>query len=248
MVNDKIFIEYYLKYLGVNQSELNGGQVIKACSQRERPINNWHFQHLILTNINDTYIYSISPKLYRNFKEYMLSYTVETTDDINVVLDEFFSMKLTDYSIKKMYRLTFDKEKRKEITCKKAIRLTKNILMDNIKDKSKKEKDEIWIRKKEEVEQGRQFTILDKGKITCWCKVSDIDCGGGNLAVWTAPEYRKKGYGKDIVGQAIKWCLDNDIIPIYWVDSLNTPSINLAKSLGFKVKCQEIVVSTQLSI
>ncbi|WP_396276644.1 hypothetical protein [Haloimpatiens lingqiaonensis] len=38
---------------------------------------------------------------------------------------------------------------------------------------------------------------------------------------------------------ALKWCYENDIMPIYWVDTKNTYSVALAKSLGFKVKSEE---------
>lgn len=36
-------------------------------------------------------------------------------------------------------------------------------------------------------------------------------------------------------------------MPIYWVDAKNTYSVALAKSLGFKVKSEEIVVGTYLN-
>ena len=91
-----------------------------------------------------------------------------------------------------------------------------------------------------------QFILLSDRKIVSMCKISDINFSGGNIVVWTDSNYRNKGFGKQVLAEAVKWCINNKIIPIYWVDSQNTASINLADSLGFKTKSEEIVVSVKL--
>lgn len=213
---------------------------------REIPINRLYHHHLIATKVNDIFIYSIEPKLYEDFKIYISSYKIKENDELISVLDKFFKNRISDYSIRRMYRLSFDKEKLENINNTKSVKLTKEILMNSLKQKDDKEKEEIWNRKKKEVEEGRQYVILEKDKIISWCKVSNIDYSGGNLVVWTAPEHRRKGYGKDVGRQGIKWCINNNIIPIYLVDSLNKASINLAKTIGFKIKSEEIVVTTKV--
>ncbi|WP_202708826.1 GNAT family N-acetyltransferase [Sporosalibacterium faouarense] len=241
------YIDYYCKYLGINILDLSKGNIIFSCNQRNEPISGSHFQHLIITEIDGKQIFSISPKYYNGFKKHILKYKENKLEGVNKLkpfLQSFFENKLKKHQIRKMYRLTVNKDEMIDIPSSLAIQLTKEILMDNIKDKDRIEKDRIWRRKKTEVEDGRQYTILDDGKITCWCKVSDIDFDGGNLAVWTSPKYRRRGYGKQVTLDAVKWCFRNNVIPIYWVDSTNVASINLAKGIGFKVMSEEIVVSS----
>lgn len=237
------FNNYYYKYLGISTKELDNEEIIFKCNQRDKPINRLYFQHLIITNINDKTFFSISPKYYVKFRKYILQNKYNTHEQLINILDRFFKNELENYAIRKMYRMTLDCNK-EILQFNIAIQLTKDILMENLKNKNDEEKIEIWNRKKDEVEQGRQYVIVNSNRNVSWCKVSDIDYGGGNLAVWTAPEFRKNGYGKEVVKGACKWCIDNDIIPIYWVDCTNTASLNLAESLGFKIQSEEIVVST----
>ena len=125
-----------------------------------------------------------------------------------------------------------------------VVKLTKEIFMNCLQNINQEERNRIWSRKKNEINQGRQYAILDNEKIVSYCKVSDIDYNGGNLTVFTDEKYRNRGYGKYVTVGAVKWCYDNGVIPIYWVDEENKNSIKLSKSLGFKIKSKEIVIGT----
>lgn len=122
-------------------------------------------------------------------------------------------------------------------------KLTKEILMENMKSFSTYEKKKILLRKKREIIEGRQYVILDKNKIVSYCKISNIDFQGGNIVVYTNKQYRNRGYGKLVTTGILNWCIENNVLPIYLVDEKNTYSIKLAESLGFKIKSKEIVVS-----
>jgi predicted GNAT family acetyltransferase len=159
-------------------------------------------------------------------------------------LTEFFKDKLNEYSIRIMYRMTIDKLPIEFITNSKVLKLTKEILMNHLHDESELVKEEIWNRKKDEIEQGRQYVILSKNKIVSYCKISDICYGGGNIVVYTNENYRNLGYGKQVLQATINWCIANNILPVYWVWDKNLASIALAKSLGFQIKSEEIVVAT----
>lgn len=242
--NEK-YKSYYYNYLGINPSKRKSSEFIFQCSQREKPINRKYIQFLITTKISGRKVFSISPRLFESFSKYMSINTINE-EGIITILDKYFENKFDDYNIRKMFRLTIedvDFEVPKGIN---AVKLSKEILMKSMEDLTSQERRDIWNRKKDEVEQGRQYVIIINHKIVSYCKVSDIDYGGGNLVVWTSPEYRGRGYGKAVVSAATKWCLENNVLPVYWVDETNKASLNLAKNIGFRIQSEEIVVSNKL--
>lgn len=71
--------------------------------------------------------------------------------------------------------------------------------------------------------------------------ISNINYNAGNIIIHTQENYRNKGYGKKIVYAICNECKKNNIIPIYWVESNNKSSVELAKNIGFNVRCKETV-------
>jgi len=49
-----------------------------------------------------------------------------------------------------------------------------------------------------------------------------------------------------VVEQCVHWCLENEVVPIYLVDTNNTASLKLAESLGFTCQSEEFVLSIEL--
>jgi L-amino acid N-acyltransferase YncA len=245
---NNLFNSYYLRYLGITIEDLNNGKNIFLCNQRDKPINNWYFQHLIITKINGTNVFSITPSMYEDFVDFINPFKNMDIMQRPKVLKEFFDSKLEIYTIRKMFRMTLDVTPKISAMQNNVVRLTKEILMDSVQAISEEEKEKLWQRKNDEVNQGRQYVILDDNKIASYCKVSNIDYNGGNLTVYTNEKYRNKGYGKLVSIGAIRWCIENEVVPIYWVDEKNAASIALAKSLGFKVISEELVVGTNTQI
>lgn len=240
------FLKYYYEYLGIEGKKISASQFIFKCNQRDKPINTWYYQHLIATNIEGRIIFSVSPGLYQSLQSYITLSSCDDFDELISILEKYFAMKIENSTVRLMYRLTIDEMNFKPSSIGCVFKLSKEILMNNLEGRSLIEKEAIWSRKKEEVEQGRQFVSIHKNKIISYCKISNIDYCGGNLTVWTAPEFRGKQYGKEVVTAAVKWCFQNNILPIYWVDSTNKASLNLALALGFKIKSKEVVVSSRL--
>jgi GNAT superfamily N-acetyltransferase len=242
---DENFYSYYLNYLGITSQDLDRKTSIIPCSQREKPLNNWYLQHLIVTNINNINVFSITPKLYEDFSDYIVSFKDMDTSNMFSVLKNFCDGRFENYSIRKMYRMTLDNTFKDLLLDTKVVKLTKEIFMNTLQNMNQNERDKIWLRKENEVNQGRQYVIMDNNKIVSYCKVSDIDYKGGNLTVYTDEKYRNMGYGKLVAVGAIKWCYVNGITPIYWVDEKNIASVALSKCLGFKIKSEEIVIGTK---
>ena len=238
------FKSYYLKYMGITTQDLYAGKNIFYCSQREKPLNNWYFQHLVVSNISNINVFSIVPKMYKDFIDYISPFKDMDINEMSGVLKAFFNGRLDNFSVRKMYRMTLDNPPKDFIVGDHVVQLTKEILMNNLRSVNEDERNKVWLRKNNEINQGRQFVILDKDKIVSYCKVSDVDFNGGNLTVYTNENYRNRGYGKLVSISAIKWCYDNRIIPIYWVDEKNATSVALATGLGFKIMSEEIVVGT----
>lgn len=243
-LDEDAFKSYYYNYMGILIKDLEEGRTIFQCNQRKKPINNFYFQPLIITKIDDINVFSISAKFYEEFVNYIEVYKNIEFEELFSITRIFFEQRLEKYTLRKMYRMVLDYVPKKILVPNNVVMLTKEILMKNIESATNQDKDQIWKRKKDEILEGRQYVILDGHKIVSYCKVSDIDYGGGNLTVYTKENYRGKGYGKAAALGVIKWCNENQVIPIYWVDEKNAASFALAKSLGFKVRAEEIVVGT----
>lgn len=242
------FDEYYFKYLGVTKEEFKSSDLVFSSTQRDMPLNNCFFHPLIVTNIEGNNIFSIAPKFYQDFKNYIEPFINTDIDKIHTELKEFFDHRLENYSIRKMHRMTLEYIPKQYSLSRNVKKLTKEILIDNMDTLSMYKKEKIWLRKKKEVIEGRQYVILDENKIVSYCKISNVDFGGGNIVVYTNEKYRKRGYGRLVTIGVLRWCYENNIIPIYWVDEKNIYSIKLAESLGFKIKSKEIVIGSSIDI
>ena len=53
------------------------------------------------------------------------------------------------------------------------------------------------------------------------------------ISVYTAPQYRRRGWGRSVVSAMAQYLLENGRIPLYAVATTNTSSIHLAEALGF---------------
>lgn len=53
------------------------------------------------------------------------------------------------------------------------------------------------------------------------------------VAVYTNPAYRKRGWGRSVVSALVRHLLESDRTPLYEVTQQNRPSIQLARSVGF---------------
>jgi RimJ/RimL family protein N-acetyltransferase len=241
------FQGYYYKYLGIDKGELELGKKVFSTNQRNKTLNGQFVQYLISTYIDGNQIFSVAPQYYDDFFKFTKGQSTNNIDEIIKLLSNFFTNKLESFSVRRMYRLISNEDYDIWNSLNSsAVKLTKKIFMDDLENIDEAKRMEIWERKKDEVLEGRKFVVLEDKKIISACKISDIDFSGGNIAVWTDSNYRNKGFGKQVVAEAVKWCINNRILPIYWVDSENTASSSLAKSLGFEVRSEEIVVSVTL--
>jgi ribosomal protein S18 acetylase RimI-like enzyme len=57
----------------------------------------------------------------------------------------------------------------------------------------------------------------------------------GEIAVNTQPEFRQRGYGRAVVRAVAVYLQTHGRVPLYAVNPHNTPSIQLAQSLGFQL-------------
>lgn len=241
------FRDYYFNYLGLNLEELQNGKSVFSSLQRDKPLNKKFVYKFIATFVDGNLVCSIAPEYFNDFKMFIKNREVEQLDDVTKTSRDFFQSRLHDFNFRKMYRLTINENNIYSSGYDtQVIQLTKGILMKIIDDMSEEDKLKIWEKRKQEVQEGRRFIMLDGKKIAATSIITDIDFLGANIAVYTEPDYRNKGFGKQVVGEAVKWCFKNSYIPIYLVDSQNIASINLAKSLGFEIKSEEIVVSITL--
>ena len=107
-------------------------------------------------------------------------------------------------------------------------------------------KEKKWEELKYIINSEMIYIVPIDNKIASMAFTSDIYNIGANIVVSTNKEYRKKGYGKSAVAVLTNSILENQLLPIYFVNVNNEASINLAKSLQYEKMALEIVVCTKI--
>ncbi|MBP2024166.1 RimJ/RimL family protein N-acetyltransferase [Clostridium punense] len=228
------FEEYYNKFLGVNNNEITEHKVFES-KYRDMPLNNKYFYPIIISNFNDSIICSCSSK----FSSMCKSNFDGSMESISSIL-KAMNINRNKYRFRKMRRYSI--ESPDVLFDTKAEVLTEDIIrkvnFQGIEDK------ENYIRKKGNIlQEKRQFFMLKDGNIAATAFISEVYSSGCNIVVYTSPNYRKKGYGKEVVKACINWCHQNNLLPIYLVEEENANSIKLVESLGLELKSHEWIIS-----
>ena len=238
MSNNKIYNEfqnYYYKYLNYNKKDN-----IISSKQREKDINNFYYP-IIVAMYDNKIIYSISSIYYLELKAIIKKEKPKNKEEIEGLFDKYFKSKNKKIKIQEMFRMTKKEKEYKEVSEVINIKEENKEEYFNSFDyhKEKNYKENKWKKiKKYKYLNG----IIKDNKIVSLGFVSDIVHNGGNIVIETKGEYQNRGYGKAIVQKISNDLLNDGIIPIYWVNINNKPSINLAKKIGFEVNALEIVV------
>lgn len=193
---------------------------------------------------------SVSKKYYdvilKNIKN--IDFTLLSNNEIISIFQSIFSNILENFEVKEMYRMC--KDTKLNISNNNAVILnnyTKQYFINTGKkanDINCKEKK--WSQLKYILDSEMIYIVPIDNKIASMAFTSDIYNIGANIVVSTNKEYRKKGYGKSAVAALTNSILENQLLPIYFVNVNNEASINLAKSLQYEKMALEIVVCTKI--
>jgi len=228
------FEEYYNRFLGLNKSEITNLMVVES-EYRDRPLNQRYFYPIIISKF-DSYMVCSSSSQFISICNSKFDGTIESISSIIEVIN----MNGKHYRIRKMRRYSIENSSRIYET--KADILTENIIrkatFNGIEDKEKYIRGKINI-----LHEERQFVILKDNCIASTAFISDIYSSGCNIVVYTPPNYRQEGYGKEVVKACINWCKGNNLLPIYLVEEGNINSIKLVESLGLDLKSHEWIIS-----
>lgn len=215
-------------------------------TKREVPLNKEFFYPLIYTKYNGEIYISVLNQYYNlvlnNIKD--IDFTKLDNKHIIAFFKKIFSDVLENFEVKEMYRMY--RETKLNITENDAVLLNesnKKYFMNTGKksnDVSFKEKK--WNELKNIIDTGMIYIIKTENKITSMAYVSDIFAEGANIVVSTDEKNRRKGHGKKVVARLTNSIIERKLLPIYFVNINNKPSINLAKSLGYINIADEIVV------
>lgn len=225
---------YYNGFLGVNQNKITNHTVVES-EYRDMPLNQKYFYPIIISKFNNYMVCSSS----NQFISLCKSKFDGTTESIPNIL-KVMNKNGNHYRIRKMMRYSSEDSIRKYDT--KADILTEDMIR-KVKFKAISDKEEYIQRKQNILCEQRQFVILKDNSIASTAFISDIYNSGCNIVVYTEPNYRHKGYGKEVVKACINWCNKNNLLPIYLVEEDNLSSIKLVKSLGFALKSHEWIIS-----
>ncbi|MBN2794502.1 MAG: GNAT family N-acetyltransferase, partial [Clostridia bacterium] len=226
-----MYKDYYKKYLGVKAFE---NQLVSSM-QREIPLNKQYYYSVVVSEVEKALIYSVKPEWLEIFRGVELNYF-----NPSEVLKNLNERENWLHAYRTMYRMVYQGE---EILETKAVVLTEDLYRKQHANQSEAFFEAYLKKNGELIRTGRRFWIYHEKQWAASGVVSDIDFNGGNIAVYTEKEFRKKGYGKEVVTACINWCICNNVLPVYLVDCHNTSSIALAKSLGFEIIAKEWILS-----
>jgi RimJ/RimL family protein N-acetyltransferase len=228
------FEEYYNRFLGLSKNEITKHMVVES-EYRDMPLNQKYFYPIIISKF-DSYMVCSSSSQFLSICNSKFDGTIESISNILEVMN----MNGNHYRIRKMRRYSIENSSR--IYDTKADTLTENMFrkvnFSGIEDKEK------YIRGKQNIlHEQRQFVVLKDNSIASTAFISDIYSSGCNIVVYTPPNYRQEGYGKEVVKACINWCKENKLLPIYLVEEGNLSSIKLAESLALDLKSHEWIIS-----
>lgn len=193
---------------------------------------------------------SVSKKYYdvilKNIKN--IDFTLLSNNEIISIFQSIFSNILENFEVKEMYRMC--KDTKLNISNNNAVILnnyTKKYFINTGKKANYINfKEKKWSQLKYILDSEMIYIVPIDNKIASMAFTSDIYNIGANIVVSTNKEYRKKGYGKSAVAALTNSILENQLLPIYFVNVNNEASINLAKSLQYEKMALEIVVCTKI--
>jgi len=225
---------YYNGFLGVNKKEVTKHMVVES-QYRDMPLNQKYFYPIIISKF-DRYMVCSCSSQFINICKSKFDGTIESITNILEVMN----MNGSHYRLRKMRR--YSTENLSRIYHTKADTLTEDIIrkvkFEGVEDKEK------YIRGKQNIlHEQRQFVVLKDNNIASTAFISDIYNSGCNIVVYTPPNYRQKGYGKEVVKACINWCQENNLLPLYLVEEENLSSIKLVESLALDLKSHEWIIS-----
>lgn len=229
------FKEHYYGFLGIKKNDMHEKHLVVESEFRDRPLNQKYFYPIIISDYDKYGICSCSHR-FIDFCRETFDGSFESIKKIQYGL----STKETSYRLRKMRRYTIENMNRFYKTESEI--LTREIIRD-VEFRAAVDKEQYILKKSIILAEKRQFALLRNNRIVATAFISDIYNKGCNIAVYTDPEYRCNGYGKEVVKACINWCMHNKLLPIYLVEEDNKNSIRLAESVGFEQKSTEWIIS-----
>jgi GNAT superfamily N-acetyltransferase len=80
-----------------------------------------------------------------------------------------------------------------------------------------------------------------RGRLISWAAIKLKDDAVWELAVATEPDYRGRGYARDVVAAATRYTLDQARLPIYIHDRDNSTSGFVARAVGYQLYCEIVL-------
>lgn len=229
------FEEYYYKFLGYNENEN-----IVCSENRESRVNIFSYP-IIIAFYKNKIIYSISPKYYVELKTVIGDKKFKDRYEIINFLNEFFEKRNENISFQEMKRMI--KTKKSDIDISEVVLIDEKYKEEYCNSFERHNELEYKEKKWNKIKFYKYINgIIKDAKIVSLGFVSDINYNGANIVIQTKEKYGRKGYGRAIVEKISRDLLKNDIIPIYWVNTENKASMQLAKHLDFEEFSTELVV------
>ncbi|MEN8151326.1 MAG: GNAT family N-acetyltransferase [Planctomycetota bacterium] len=246
-MSEDAFLRHYRRFFGMDEGRFASGETVFACGQRTVPVC-WHSVTPLLATVwRDRVVFSVDPAHEDRVRRWFGDLEFDALDDALLgEMDDCFHEVLPLRDPWRMLRLTVTPQ---DLVLPAGIERVEVVTEEHrdayharMRPRGKRTRRFSWVRSRKIREEGRKFAVMEDGEVAADGFVSDIDHRGGNLAVHTAEKHRRKGHGAAVVAAAARWCFEHDVVPVYWVEQKNEPSVHLAEALGFARRHEELTI------
>ena len=242
---EPLFREHHRRFLGIVEDEFDAGRRVFSCPWRGHPICFHAFTAAIATEWRGEVVLSVRPQDLAEMEEAYGGGPIPALGEaLREDLDARFRERLMVPGVSSMYRYTVRPDWLRWPAGTDDVKALgpgdRRLFAEFVANRAQLGR--AWKLREEQFRDRRFFGVWSDGARAGYAEVSDLHVGGGNIAVAIRPSQRRRGHGRAAVAWAARWCLERDVVPVYWVQADNTPSIALAESLGFRRQTEEVTV------
>ncbi len=221
----KTYQSYYSEFLGIdNPDTLQNPRPNTTSPFRAIPLNKQFHFPIIASEFNNLNVISLREDLFPILKDANLQDIIDWT-----------TANHSDWTFEKFYRMQYDFNF--QGTESIAVGLNHNLFFELYPERRNEELPEIL---NITLQKEKYKVIIRDNKIVSKACISDVFADGANIVVDTHPDYRGLGYAKAVVQKVTAYALQNDWLPVYFVNAENIASIKTAEACGFSILATEL--------
>lgn len=244
------FEAHFFRFLDLDEGGLAGGRRVFSSPNRALPICRHFHATAVATVFAGRLVVSVAPDHHLALVHHLEGREYAgLSEELRLDLDDAFLGRLTLPGVRRMRRYTVRPEWLDRPAAADAVRALGPddlaLFSTLMRSRGPRVREAAFAARRDVFADRRFFGVVEDDRLVAHAEVSDLVAGGGNLAVQTLATHRRRGHARALIARAAEWCHEHDVVPVYWVDEDNLPSLALAESLGFRLQSTELTVTSR---